>query len=399
MGGHRWEVGVSFNGDCAAGVRIDVPAVWRADFEPDELACSSQNLSFALPLDLGRFTGEVNPQLIEGSVSQRDGSKVRLTLAPAAHAAVKRETLEIDNGDVHIAGTLVSPITEGPYPAIIVLHGGGDSTRDAPPYRFWGDFLARRGFAVYLYDKRGNGSSSSNWRNVGFDPRADDVRAILESLSARPEIAKNRIGVLAVSQGGWVAARADAITEGLAFFATVSSPTVTPLQADTFALSAAMRGAGLSEAEVGEVLALWSVEADLIRHLDSTERWAAYEAAVEAARQTSWWEKSGYSPLTRDSWFGPWYAQVLDFDPQPLLARSQTPSLWLYGRADTQSDVAENARILDELAGAGAPVEFRVYEGGDHGVLVSHGAGGAFPAAADGFFDDLLAWIEARSAG
>ncbi len=65
-------------------------------------------------------------------------------------------------------------------------------------------FLVRRGMAVLGYDKRGVGGSTGDWQTASFDVLAGDVVAAFEYLKTRPDIDATQVGLLGVSQAGWV---------------------------------------------------------------------------------------------------------------------------------------------------------------------------------------------------
>ena len=82
------------------------------------------------------------------------------------------------------------------------MHGSGAQNRESilPFARF----LIRHGIAVLGYDKRGVGGSTGNWNTASFDDLADDVVAAFAYLKARGDIDGRQIGLLGVSQGGWI---------------------------------------------------------------------------------------------------------------------------------------------------------------------------------------------------
>ncbi len=87
----------------------------------------------------------------------------------------------IDTGAVMLAGTLLTPLDNSPAPAVILIPGLGAATRNGSwnMYRRIGEYLAERGIAVLLYDKRGVGGSTGDWESESFDERAHDVAAFL----------------------------------------------------------------------------------------------------------------------------------------------------------------------------------------------------------------------------
>jgi pimeloyl-ACP methyl ester carboxylesterase len=77
--------------------------------------------------------------------------------------------------------------------------------------------LAAGGVASYRFDKRGVGASPGDWRRPGLWDGADDARAALQQLGARPEVDPSRVVLVGHSEGAVVAAStAAADSAGLA---------------------------------------------------------------------------------------------------------------------------------------------------------------------------------------
>src|SRR5437868_4927420 len=132
----------------------------------------------------------------------------------------RREDVRFSNGDVQLAGTLISPNTRGRHPAIILVHGSGAEDRE---YMLpFARFLIRRGVAVLGYDKRGVGGSTGDWHAAPFEDLAGDVVAAFDYLKTRPDIDRTRIGLLGWSQAGWVMPLAAVRAPQLAFLISVS---------------------------------------------------------------------------------------------------------------------------------------------------------------------------------
>src|SRR5262245_9561670 len=133
------------------------------------------------------------------------------------------------NGDVKLAFTLDVPAGKPPFPAVVLGHGSGKTTRDQ---LIW---AARRfvqlGFAVLRFDKRGVGESTGTYVFVGtndspwvFPQLASDVAAGVRFLRTRPEIDGKRIGLLGSSQAGWILPLAARDLGDVAFMVLVSGP-------------------------------------------------------------------------------------------------------------------------------------------------------------------------------
>src|ERR1051325_1544231 len=53
-----------------------------------------------------------------------------------------------------ISGDLYVPRPSGRYPAIVAVHGGGWQAGNATFYRYWGPYLARRGYVGFAIHYR-----------------------------------------------------------------------------------------------------------------------------------------------------------------------------------------------------------------------------------------------------
>jgi pimeloyl-ACP methyl ester carboxylesterase len=116
------------------------------------------------------------------------------------------------SGKTQITGKLVLPEGEGPFPAVVCVHGSGPATRDECDHAV--PALREVGLAVFSYDKRGVGDSDgifvgvtdinenpspSEWR---MPQLANDALAAVTFLQNLREINPNQIGLLGSSHAG-----------------------------------------------------------------------------------------------------------------------------------------------------------------------------------------------------
>src|SRR6188508_2882050 len=109
--------------------------------------------------------------------------------------------LTVQSRGVTLAATLQLPATgRAPFPAIVLAHGSGRTTRDQ--MRWMAEPLLSMGLAVLTYDKRGVGGSTGTYVNVGtarsievFGDLSDDALACVAALKARKDIDTRRVEI------------------------------------------------------------------------------------------------------------------------------------------------------------------------------------------------------------
>jgi dienelactone hydrolase len=134
-----------------------------------------------------------------------------VVLANAAPAASAVEEVEFTNGDLTLKATLIRPEGDGPFPAVVGLHGCEGLTSRAGSletrYRDWAQHLVRAGFAVLFpdsYGSRGLGSQCAmRNRPVRVDrERVADANAARHWLQKQSWIKPERISLIGWSTGG-----------------------------------------------------------------------------------------------------------------------------------------------------------------------------------------------------
>jgi uncharacterized protein len=300
------------------------------------------------------------------------------------------------NGTTRLAGTLLIPPSDGPHPALVLLHGSGPQDRNATlPFA---RFLVRHGIAILAYDKRGVGASQGDWRKASFETLADDALAAVAWLRSRRDIDKRRIGLLGVSQGGWIGPLAASRTRKVALVVSVSGPGVTPAEQTLDLIEGELRIAGVPEEEIREALDL----AKLAFHYGRTGAgWDEYAAALARSQARAWLPYLSLPPTAQDD---AWEQQRLffDYDPAPALARLRCPILALFGGRDSGIPVEKNRTRWLEMLSRGRHGEpaLVVVPAADH-IMFEAKTGSMFEIPGlDGFVPEyrriLLDWLRGR---
>ena len=125
-------------------------------------------------------------------------------------AAPAPEPVEIPAGDTKLKGVLLRPDGNGPFPAVVALHGctglNNSNGAIAAIYRDWSQRLVAQGFAVLWpdgYGSRGLGNQcNSRARSVRVNrERIADAGAARAWLANQPWTARDRISLLGWSTG------------------------------------------------------------------------------------------------------------------------------------------------------------------------------------------------------
>jgi len=217
---------------------------------------------------------------------------VSLGFAAGSHGKVDGLEIRWTSADVELVGTLVLPEGEGPHPLTVFIPGSGclPKLRSHRLVREHVKHLTELGMAMFVYDKRGCDESGGDWREVGIEELADDVLAVLPQLAADPAIDPKRIGVMGLSQGGWISLIAAGKSNGIAFIVMLSGTPLTPAEQGTAMVEMRMASRGWDEASIERALELDRTILEVYR---TDSGWEDAEAAIEAVSTEPWFEDSG----------------------------------------------------------------------------------------------------------
>lgn len=133
--------------------------------------------------------------------------------------------ISFNNGNLKLAGMMILPEGEGPFPVAVIIHGSGTSKRDNKWYLTVANHLQENGIAVLLPDKRGSEKSEGKWIGASFEDLAGDTISAIEYIRIQDQFNYSKIGVIGMSQGGWIAPIV-ATKANLSFVVSMSGPVV-----------------------------------------------------------------------------------------------------------------------------------------------------------------------------
>jgi len=239
--------------------------------------------------------------------------------APAADASFSEQAFEVPasgKATAGLPGTLALPKGDGPFPAIVLVHGSGPSDRDETigPNRPFLDIargLAAQGIAVLRYEKRTQARPQDFNGEFGIDDEtSNDAVAAVTTLAATPGIDPQHVYLLGHSLGGMLAGRiANAGNTKLAGLVLLAAPArpLLDLLAEQNRYMANLDG---------------SISAEEQTHLD------ALDAAIAKVRSDA--------AATLMDLPGSYWQQVEQVNPVADVRASKLPALLLQGGRDMQ---------------------------------------------------------------
>ncbi len=310
-----------------------------------------------------------------------------LSILSSSCFSYHKEEVRFQNGDVVLSGTLYLPSKSGSHPAVVFIHGDGHEAREG--YRFFAALFARNGIAALIYDKRGVGSSTGNWRQSRFSDLADDALAGVKLLKSRNDINPQQIGLLGGSQGGWIAPLAASRSKDGAFLILKSGPGVGPAQLATYKSVTRVRNAGYSLEVSEQVKVLMNLQFDILR---TGKGWEKLEAEVQKVRNEPWYRH--VAVMRHSNWDSSWmnYGLDIDFDPVPIFEKLNIPVLSLLGEADPETPVQETAAMLERIKKERKKdFTVKVFPKADHQIELPRQIKNR-PHYASGYLDTMINW-------
>jgi len=271
-------------------------------------------------------------------------------------------TFRNEGAEIDLAGTLVFPEGDGPFPTVLFVTGSGPQDRDETlmghkPFLVIADHLARKGIASLRYDDRGAGKSEGDHMGSTVEDFASDVGAGIAYLSQQPKVDPKAIGILGHSEGGlsgpWAATKSDAgdflvllAPPGEALHELVKRQNRDHLE--RLGVDQALKDkVEVSQAQDFEILldtTLTSEEASEKLQALAEAQMKEYSANERTLLQMNpEVVKQGIRQMTT-----PWFRSLIHQDPVTHLKATKIPTLALFGEKDVQVPPEFNAKLVED---------------------------------------------------
>ena len=322
---------------------------------------------------------------------------------PVSGVRVGRERLiPFESDGVQLFARLHLPDGPPPYPAVVLVHGSGNSP--GTEWLYNSDFFVANGIAALTYDKRGSGHSGGEF-TFDFHQLARDAVAAVGTLLEEPEIDIQRIGLSGYSQGAWVAPLASSMSDSIAFvvvnYGMIESPAEEArLEMRQLLIDADVTGADLDDAEQ-----LIAAAVDLVAN-EFNSGWEEFNAMKEKYGDSPWMDYLQGTPVDQLVSYPKFLVKLLarsrlpkglawDYDSTTLLATSDTPMVWLLAQEDRSAPNKQTVAKLRAMEDDGRPIELIVFENADHGMVTFDEVNGerVVTGYAAGFFQAEIAAV------
>ncbi len=294
----------------------------------------------------------------------------------------------IGSGEWALPGTLTLPKGEGPFPAVVLVHGSGPNDRnetiyDNKPFQdiAWG--LASRGIAVLRYDKRTYAHSDLVTEAIlnSFtinDEVVDDALLAVELLRANPAINPQQVFVLGHSLGGMALPRIGSRDPDLAGLISLAGPT-RPME----------------DLILEQMTYIYSLDGSLSD--EDNAALAALQKQVQMVKSPDLSSETPVEDLLLNTPAAYWL-DLRNYHPAEVAAGLSIPMLILQGGRDYQVTRADYEGWQTALSGR-ADVEFHFYDTLNHLFISGEGTPRPEEYMTAGHVDlqvieDIAAWIK-----
>jgi uncharacterized protein len=193
------------------------------------------------------------------------------------------------------------------------------------------------------------GGSTGDWTTASFEDLAGDVVAAFEYLKTRSDIDAAQIGLLGVSQAGWVMPLAAVRARDIAFLISVSGPGIPAAETTIDQARNEMLARGMKPETVDQIVGVMTLQ----YHFARTGRgWEEYAAARDRLAARIGRPPDTY-PATPDHPYWGLIRRLYFYDPAPTLRQLQVPTLALFGELDNNVMAEKNKAAWESALRAG----------------------------------------------
>ncbi|UCH38390.1 MAG: alpha/beta fold hydrolase [Candidatus Bathyarchaeota archaeon] len=263
---------------------------------------------------------------------------------------------------------------KGESPLVILFPGSGAVDRDSSfgtfkPFKVIADYLARKGIAVFRFDKRGVGKSTGDFANAKESDFFQDGYAVLKYLQNHNEINHKQIGVIGHSEGGLIASELASKTDEIPFLVLMASPILSGKDNSSLVFTLLVNEDKTKMQNIDEDKKTFDRFFNLMSKniLSPTEKEECIAIATQVLTRITDETKNvmGFSNLAPELFVNifsiPWLHELLNSNPESILKKIRCPILGIYGRKDTQVPI-QNSYELKEILEQSRNLDYTIKE-------------------------------------
>jgi pimeloyl-ACP methyl ester carboxylesterase len=315
-----------------------------------------------------------------------------------------------------LQGFIDLPAAAGKHPLILIVHGSGstDVTHGDGGYNSSYDEMRaafhRAGIATAIWDKAGNGCSEGRYVvGTPLIERTDETVAAIDHLKLRSDVDQARIGLWAISQGGWIAPMAAVRRPEVAFLIIVSGPGRDAESENEYYALNRLAELGVGKFESEQALAVlrrsYAIASaggsheEFLAAIEPLERYPLFGREMQITETPQMKVSPASAAAYRTNQQAPDYA----LRTETYLLQLRQPTLAIFGDRDVQVDWRTSVRIYNESfkKAHNRDLTIKIYPGAGHDLyhapIPDKDSGSSSSSAfIDGYLDLMVEWLRAR---
>jgi len=286
------------------------------------------------------------------------------------------EEVTYQSGEFSLACDLRLPGGTPPYPVILIVQGSGPSDRtEGGTYLPVFERMLKAGYAVFSCDKPGSGESTGTIDdNRLIQQRAQMVLDAIEVMKKHSDIDSDRIGLVGISQAGYVMPRALSLSDDIAFMVCISCPGNPGVDQTTYQIMKSAICEGVPEGKTTQLQALLT-ELDQARSYQTYAEYVHYREVISSllgiASHTP--QGNGFEVIPEDAWLANDPEVEGWWNPVQAVQQATIPVLAFFGDKDPLIDpIQGDLAYRQALEIAGHPYSKVVLiPGANHGMTLA----------------------------
>lgn len=322
--------------------------------------------------------------------------------------------LEFRSGQNTLRGFIDLPSTPGKHPLILIVHGSGGTDVMRGDGGFNSSYDEMRaafraaGIATAVWDKAWNGCSEGGYKvATPLIERTDETIAAFDHLKQRDDVDPTRIGIWAISEGGWIAPMTAVRRPEVAFLIMVSSPGHdAPSETQYFAFNR-LTQTGVGKTEAAQAIAVlkraYGIGAaggsheEFLAAIEPLEKYPVFGLELRITETPEMKTSPNAAAYYRTN------QQARDhlLRADTYLVQLRQPTLAIFGDQDIQVDWRTSVQVYKDSFNTAhnRDLTIKIYPGAGHNLYrepAKEGKTSSRSQFVDGYLDLMVQWLRTR---